>query len=164
MPIKRDITIEIRGVKYADLRSAGAAHGVSPETVRHAVRNGTLHRVGTGHGGVEPMPVRIGGKDFPSAAAAAKHFKVTKSAIYTSISRGCEDRFGTAPRRVLNNAKPFEIGGMFFVSMREADRALGFKPGFISHALRYKSKEGRQRILSAAMRLSAQAAAKAGRS
>ena len=40
--IYRDI--EIRGVVYPDAGSAAAAHGVSAQAVRVAVRKGTQHR------------------------------------------------------------------------------------------------------------------------
>lgn len=143
--------IEIRGVVYPDANAAAAAHGVTPDAVRIAVRRGTLHRVGTGAAGVEPMRVRVGGIVFDCAASAAAHFGVTTHAIYQAITRGRTEEFGRPPRNARNRSKPIQIGTLSFPSMCDADRALGFAPGYISQVNRRGYKRGRERILAAAL-------------
>lgn len=146
--------IEIDGVVYPDAAAAAAARGVTPETVRIAVRRGTQHRVGAGVTGFEPMPVRVRGAVFDDAAAVAAHFGVTKGAVYSALSRGRIDRLGLRGPRP---GKSFAVCGLRFVSLRAADAALGFRPGYISLALRRKSRPSQERILSAAMIYAARA-------
>lgn len=148
--IYRDI--EIRGVVYPDAGSAAAAHGVSAQAVRVAVRKGTQHRVGTGAVGIEPMPVCLGGRRFVHAAAAARHFGVTRHAIYQAIASGRAQEFGGPPRHARLRSKPVTIGHLSFASMDEACRALGFRRGYVSQVLRRRSKTGLQIVLAAAMR------------
>lgn len=147
--IYRDI--EIRGVTYPDANAASQALGVSADTVRLAARNGMLHRCGLGRVGVEPMSIRIGNKVFPDAAAAAKHFKVGRTAIYKAIENGDPDRIGRP--RVYNGArsKPFQVCGLRFRSRREASLKLGFGAGYVSHALHRNSAHAKERIIAAAM-------------
>tara|TARA_R110000851_G_scaffold321340_1_gene486690 strand:- start:25813 stop:26355 length:543 start_codon:yes stop_codon:yes gene_type:complete len=147
--LRRDI--EIRGVVYPDLPSAAKACGVTDAAVRSAMRNGTLHRVGLGKTGREPLPVRINGRDYKSAAAAAKHLKCTKSAIYQALSCGREDKVARPQTYNGGASKPITIGTLSFCSHASASRALGFKSDFLSNALSRGSKRGWQRILSAAM-------------
>ncbi|MCA0851405.1 hypothetical protein [Salipiger thiooxidans] len=145
--------IEIRGKVYADLASAARANGVTSDAVRLAMRRGSLHRVGTGRVGREPMPVRIHGKDFPDAHAAAAHFGVTAQTIWSAINAGDPDRIGrpAAPRQA--QEKPVTLHGVTFRSRAEASRALGFKNvEYISRALKRDTPEGRERIRLAVMK------------
>ncbi len=146
------LDIEVRGVVYANANAAGLALGVSAEAVRIAIRNGTQHRIGTGAVGVEPMPVCLGGLNFENAGLAAEHFGVTKHAVYQAISAGRAQDFGKPPRHARLRSKPVTIGNLTFPSMDEAGRVLGFGQGFISQAMRQKSKAGLQKILAAAMK------------
>lgn len=141
----------IRGTVYPDAPTAARALGVTPDAVRHAARNGTLHRCGTRRVGAEPLPVRIAGQVFPTAAAAAAHFGVTPGAVYKAVSQGDPDRIASPARYNGAASKPVAIGPHRFASMSEASRALGFHAEFIAHALRRRSKRGMQRILAAAM-------------
>jgi len=154
-PALRPVTI--RGVTYPNFSDAAHAHGVHPNTVRTAYRNGTLHRVGTGRVGPEPLPVRIGGKNFDNARAAAAHFKVPIGTIYDAICDGDPDRIFRP--KVYNpwKSKPFTIGNLTFPSMREASRELGFKNDeYIAKVLKRNSRKGKERILAAAMAYVAQ--------
>ncbi|MBC7154575.1 MAG: hypothetical protein H5U19_08190 [Rhodobacteraceae bacterium] len=143
--------IEIRGVVYADVNAAAAALGVCTHAVRSAVRRGTQHRIGTCAKGVEPMPVSLAGQQFANARAAAAHFGVSCDAIYKAIDSGRAQHFGAPRRRVSPKSKPLAIGSLRFASMDEASRVLGFGRGYISLAMRRRSKAGLQRILAAAM-------------
>lgn len=149
-PKYRDI--EVRGTVYADANAAAAALGVSPQTVRNAVRSGRTHRVGKGERWPEPLPVRVRGMVFKSARAAAEHFGVKPPAIYRAILQGREDRF-LLPRKQRNGmSKPITIGPLSFSSMDEAARVLGFKQGYVSRSLRSGRTSAIERILGAAMR------------
>ncbi|WP_170335010.1 hypothetical protein [Ruegeria arenilitoris] len=148
--IYRDI--EIDGVIYPNVNAVAKAKGVKPDTVRVALRKGTAHRIGVGTGGVEPMSVRIHGRVFADAKAAAKHCGITVGGIYEAIRCGREDRVGLPLFQTSANAKPFTIGTLTFPSMRAASLALGFERGeYISKVLKQKSVRGQQRILKAAM-------------
>ena len=149
-PAARPVTI--RGVTYPSFSAAARAHGVKPDTVAVACRNGTLHRVGTGRVGPEPMPVRIAGQDFEDVRAAATHFGLTRQAIYSAIDDGDPDR--VARPAVYNpwKSQPFTVGGVTFASMRAASRALGFKnEEYIAKVIKRGSRRGRERIIAAAM-------------
>lgn len=151
-PTYRDI--KIRGVTYPDVASAAKALGVHPNTVRTAARKGTLHRVGTGRVGVEPMPVLIAGQRFENAQAAADHFQVQVMTVYSAISDGDPDRIARPPRYNPARSRQITIGSLTFPSMAQAARELGFKNReFVSKALKQGSGRGRQRILAAAMKL-----------
>lgn len=144
--------VEIRGVVYQSVRIAAAMLDITPETIYAARKKGTLHRVGLGRVGVEPMPVLIKGRVFKDARFAAKHYKVTVAAIYNAIADGDPDRI--ARKQFYNGWKsqPYTVGGYTFASKRAAARALGFaNDEFIAHALRVKSKRGLERILAAGM-------------
>lgn len=148
--------IEIRGVVYPDADAAAAAFGVTADAVRMACRRGTQHRIGTGAVGVEPMRVRIAGRDFETAKAAAAHFGVHTSAVYAAIRDGDPDR--VARPAVYNpwKSRRFSIGGLTFPSMSAASRALGFTDEYIAQVMRRGSERGRERILAAAMAYVAQ--------
>ncbi|WP_039534561.1 hypothetical protein [Ruegeria sp. ANG-R] len=149
--VYKDITID--GVTYANAEAIAKAKGVTVDAVHKALQRGTEHRIGNGHGGVEPMPVRIRGQVFSDAEAAAKHFGITANGIRQAIRCGREDRVGLAPTGPTANARAFKIGTLTFQSMREASIALGFKTDtYIAKVMRKGSARGKQRILAAAMK------------
>lgn len=144
--------IEVRGTVYADAKAVADAYGVTTETVRKAIKKGTLHRIGTGAVGAEPLPVRIRGRVFPTARDAARHFGVGRSAIYHAIKQGREDRLGLPRQQKNGMAKPITIGPLSFPSMNEAGRVLGFGNNYVSQAISSGRTSAMERILSAAMR------------
>lgn len=148
----RYTALDIRGVVYPTAQVAAAAHGVSAQAVRVAAGRGTLHRVGTGQAGIEPMPVLIRGRRFENAKQAAAHYGVTASAVHSAMARGKLDNLARPQRYNGAKSKSVTLAGMFFVSMSEADRVLGFKRGYVSLALRRQSRAAMQSILGAVMR------------
>ena len=160
--IYTDITID--GVTYPDANAVARAKGVTANAVRIAIKRGTTHRIGTGAVGAEPMPILIRGRRYATARHAAKALGLTPGAVYRAINDGNADRLGRGPCN-LNGArsKPVRIGPLDFPSMEEANRVLGFGPGYVSRALRGRSIVGCQRVLAAAMReAEKRAAAKGG--
>ena len=152
--------IEIRGVVYEHARAAADALGVKPATVLTAIKKGTLHRVGTGRVGPEPMRVLIKGREFESVVAAAKHYKCDPYTVWAAISDGDPDRIARPQRYNPWKSKPVTIGALRFPSYREASRALGFSnPEYVRVAFKRKSATGMRRIMAAAMRLEAVQAA-----
>lgn len=147
---KKYQNIEIRGVYYRDADEAAAAHGVQAQAIRSAARRGTLHRVGLGAKGKEPMRVCIRGEVFQDAKSAAKHFGVTPDAVRNAIWLGDPDRVGRK-RRVAG--KPVSLWGLRFQTMSEASRALGLSRGYVSLALRRKSPAMLERVAGEVMRL-----------
>jgi hypothetical protein len=110
--------------------------------------------VGLGETWVEPMPVRIRGTDYPSAAAAARALGVSVSTVRVAIQLGRPDRVGLrskAPNPMF--CKPVVIAGLRFPSMAEASRALGFASAYVSHVLRRGSARQREKLFGAAMAL-----------
>jgi len=160
--IYRDI--EIRGVTYPTAPAAARALGVTPDTIRRARRNGTLHRVGLGRVGVEPMPIRIRGLDYADAHAAAVALGVTAAAVWQAAHKGTLDRVGLGPRRDNpSRARPVAIGSASYASMAVASKVLGFGESYISQALRRKSKRAMERIVAAQMAMEAEQEAAAWR-
>lgn len=155
MGLQKYRDIEIRGVVYSDAVTAARKLNVKPDTVRLAARTGNLDKVGLGIR-IVPTPVRIAGRDFPSARAAAKAYGKTPQAVWKAIDEGDPDRIARPPRKARTGCKPVTIGPLSFPSMREASVQLGFGPDYISHALRRGSKHAQQRLLAAAMRLAAE--------
>ncbi|EPX82080.1 hypothetical protein [Salipiger mucosus] len=143
--------LKIRGVVYPTATDAAKALGVSADAVRIAARKGTLHRVGTGRVGVEPMPVRIRGLDFPNAKAAAVHFGVTVHAVHYAISAGDPDRIGRRSKPPQARARPITLYGVNFPSHAEASRQLGFQSEYVARALKRNTPEGHERIRTAMM-------------
>lgn len=147
--VYRDITV--RGVTYPDANAAAAALGVSAEAVRIAIRKGTAHRIGTRAVGSEPMPVLVNGQIFESARSAAAQLGLKPSTIYRAINEGRAHRLTGIRRYNGGRSKPVTLGNLCFSSMEQANRALGFRQGYVSLALRRGSKAAKQRILAAAM-------------
>lgn len=148
--IYRDI--EVRGVVYATAQDCARALGVTDQAVRRAVRSGCTRRLGLRQAHVEPMAVRIRDRVFPDARAAAAAFDVGVTAIYAAIARGEIDRIGLPPRRRNPKSLPIVIGGLRFASMAEAERALGFRPGYIAHSRKLGRRSAMEKIVAAAMR------------
>lgn len=148
--------IVIRGITYPTAQHAARALGVSDTTVMLAVRRGKLDTCGTGASHPKPMPVHVGGRDFPTARAAAEHFGVTPGAIYKAIDDGEPERIGQPQEYNGHRSRAFSIGGQTWPSMSAASRALGFGHGYIAQAIRKNRHSSMQKVLSAAMRLNAQ--------
>ena len=152
--IYRDI--DIRGQVFATARAAAEHFGISADAVRIAARRGTLHRVGTGDVGAEPCPVRIRGTIYASAKEAGAAYGLTPAAIHRALAEGRIDRVGLAERKGRpHRSREIVIGGVRYASMRAADRALGFGPGYVAHSLKNGRKCAAERILGAAMALRA---------
>lgn len=150
---KKYQNLEIRGMYYRDADEAAAALGVQAQAIRSAARRGTLHRVGLGEKGKEPMRVCIRGEVFPDARSAAKRFGVTVDAVWTAIWLGNPDRVG---RKRNAAGKPVNLWGLEFPTMADASRALGFSSGYVSLAMRRKSRAMMERIAGEAMRVIAE--------
>ena len=102
--------------------------------------------------GPEPLPVRIGGTTYGSAAEASRALGIKIATVYAAIADGDPDRLVRPPRYRPARARPITIGPVRFASMREAARELGFaNPEFVSKALKHGSRRGRERIIAAAM-------------
>lgn len=108
--------------------------------------------------------VRVRGQVFPSARACADHFGVSIGTVYSQINRGRADfiALGKGGKRPRNNReRAISIGPLRFASLSEASVALGYYPKHISNVLGLPPEQRArrwQRILAAAMRLSAQQA------
>lgn len=113
--------------------------------------------------GPDPLPVKIRGQVFPTAKAAAAHFKVNISTVYHAIADGRADTIGLGrgnypkDRRKSASAREIKIGGKTYPSMAAASKALGFHPQYIRHVMRVGKDQARARVLRAAMAASAQA-------
>lgn len=154
------VPVEVHGVSYQSVSEAARALGVSDGAIHAARRNGTLHRVGCGRPGVEPLPVRIDGTVYASAEAASHALGINRMTIYAAVADGDPDRVVRAKRYNPWRAQPFTIGGLSFSSMRQASISLGFKnPEFISKVIKKGSKRGWEKVVAAAMREEAKRAA-----
>lgn len=97
--------IIIRGVEYPDKAAIAAAFGISIPSVRNAIRLGRTEFIGIPahktrkRTGTDPMPMRIAGKVYPDAHAAAKALKVSVKTIYSALSTGREDFVGLGRKR-----------------------------------------------------------------
>lgn len=129
----------LNGVDYPSQRAAAASVGCSGDALRHHLRRGTLHKLGTGRKPGEPMPVRIRGVDYPSAKAAAAALGVTPGAIHWAIARGKEDRIGLGfgkPKGIIPaSARQIVVGSRVFPSLRALSAWLGRGHNFVSSAL-----------------------------
>lgn len=132
--------ITVRGVEYADEEAVASAFNISRKAVQNAINRGRVDYIGIpAHltrikTGADPMPVRIRGKNFPSAKAAAKHFKVSEVTVHNAIAAGREDFVGLGRSRkhstgnkgrIARNAKPVQIGPYSWTSRRLCARAIG---------------------------------------
>lgn len=147
--------VQIGDVKYPSRKEAAAALGVSRTTLRLAIKRGSLDRLVAGERGVQPMPVRIRGVDYASPKAAAAAFGINVQQVYRRIDSGRADEIGLPNRRGQYLARPITIGDVRFASISEADRALGFRPGYVKSWLERGSRKTGERILRAVMQMKA---------
>ncbi len=153
------ISVEIRGQVFDTVAAAAKANGVHPNAVYIARRKGTLHRVGTGRVGAEPLPVRIGGVTYASASEAAGALGIPRATIFAAVADGDPDRVIQPRRYNPSRSMQLSIGSLTFPSRRAAARALGFdNEDYVQKAIASGSKRSWERILAAAMRLEAQQA------
>lgn len=132
--------ITIRGTAYPDADAVAAAFGISRQAVHNAIRRGRGDYIGIPahltrkRTGAEPLPVRVRGMVFPSAADAAKHFGVSVITVRVAILEGREDYVGQGKSRkhstgnkgrIPANAKPVQIGPYSWTSTRLCATALG---------------------------------------
>lgn len=148
---KRHRDFTVRGVTYADTAEAAAALGVTRGSVADAIRNGGLDTLGLGRG-LMPMPVFVRGKHYASAKLAGEALGLTDAAIYRAIKDGRQDTVGLPQRYVGGRKVPLSLEPLSFPSIREAERQLGFKRGYIDLVIRRNSKRGWQRIMRAVWR------------
>lgn len=148
--------VTIRGTTYPSLSAAARAHGVNYNTVYVARRKGTLHRVGLGRVGAEPLPVCIGGQTYATAKAASKALGIKIGTIYAAIADGEPDRVLKRQTYAVPWSQPITIGNRTYPSKAAANRALGFKSrDYVNKVIASGSKKGWERILAAAMALEA---------
>lgn len=150
--------IEIRGTVYPTAKAAAEALGVTVRTVQIAAKRGTLHRVGLGRKGAEPMPVEVRGVVYPNAKVAARRLGLTAHAVYQAIAAGRPHECGLRLRHNSTASRPVTIGNLTFSSMEQAGRELGFGHGYVSQVMRRRSKIGHERLVGAAMREAARRA------
>lgn len=147
--------IEVRGVSYATVAECAKKLRVSEWNVRRAIRSNRLETLGLGavHVGrvTGVMPVRIGGMDFPSQAAAAKHFGCDPSTISKAIDDGDPDRVLRGRSQNRNHVRPVVLGGIAFPSMAAASRALGCSNGYVSQVLSSGSRRRHERMIGLVM-------------
>lgn len=147
------VPVTVHGVEYPSIRAAARANGVSDSAITAARIKGTLHRVGSGRTGVEPMQVMIGGVVYQDAKTAAQALGVAIATVYDAIRLGDPDRIVRPRTYNPSTSHPITIGPLKFRSKREAARQLGFKnPEYVSKVIRSGSRRGWQKILSAAMK------------
>lgn len=119
--------------------------------------------------GADPMPVKIRGQVFPSAAAAAAHFKVDETTVYHAIADGKADTIGLGrgnypkDRRRNGSAREVAIGGKTYRCIADASEALGFSRTYLAKALRLGGPQAKANVLRAAMAASAAATARAAK-
>ena len=102
------------------------------------------------------MPIRVRGKVYPSAKAAAKALGVARSTIYNLNIRGRIDSAGTGvgakKGNIPHNAKPLKIGPVEFPSHAAAARALGYaNRGRVWAALNREGVQARDGVIARAM-------------
>lgn len=145
----------VRGQEFATFQACAEAFGISEKAVKNAVTKGRADMIGLPahktrkRHGVEPMAVRIRGKVFPTAEAAAKHFKVSVETIRGAIFKGREDFVGLGRKRkhvkphggVPHNAKPIQIGAYSWTSLRLCATDLGVKVTNLKEHVRRDDKE-----------------------
>jgi hypothetical protein len=81
-------------------------------------------------------PITIRGVTYASAAAAARAFGVTRENIYMARARGRLDSVGLGMRGNQHRARPVEICGMRFASVKQAAQAVGCHPETLSRHTR----------------------------
>lgn len=138
---RKYVDLDIRGTVYPTVQAAAAALRVRPDTIRLAARKGTLHRVGLGAVGSEPMPIRIRGQLHDNARAAAEALGVGRSAIYQALACGRLDEVGLPRRQVPWNAQAVEVDGVAYPSLAAASRAMGHGEAYLS---KLRRKGGRR--------------------
>ena len=100
----------------------------------------------------KPMPVRIRGVDYPTAADAAKALGVKQATIYSALYRNTLDTVGTGSGRLKKNARggkprPIVLGTMKFRTIQEASLFLGYEKRSLSKILRVGGDHARQNVM-----------------
>lgn len=170
-------SVTIRGVEYENTDVAAAAFGITRDTVSRAKRLGRLDFVGLHPSntrtscGAGPMPVRIRGKLYPSAAEAARKLGVTANTVHTMISTGREDFIGFGRKRshrkrttaTPGNAKEVRLGQFVWPSICAAVRDLDTTRDIIHGIVRRNDTAKLLRLLMARDARKAEEARKAAR-
>lgn len=143
--------VKIREFEFETDAAAAAHFGVTRHQIRWARRRGKLDLVGL------RMSVVVRGQFFPSARACAEHFGLTISTVHKQIEMGRQDWIGTGSARAGHekSGKQITIGPRTFSSMAAADRALGLRNGYVSHARRGCRGFHWEQVVAAAMELNA---------
>lgn len=132
-------TVSIRGITYPDEQAAADAFGLNRRTVVNAIRKGRQDFIGIPahktrkRTGQEPMKVRVAGKEYTDAKAAAAAHGVKVKTIYSALCRGGEEYVGLGQKRPHRKrrpdqktcAKPVQIGSLSFRSIKAASAFLG---------------------------------------
>lgn len=156
MRSRRGHEVTVRGVTYPSHSAAARALGVSAQALHSAVSRGSLHRIGSGRCGKEPMAVRIRGVVYANAAAAAKALGVTRKAIYQALFVGDPDRVGVRKHVPSAHAKPVQIGPLSWPNRTAAARDLRCAMKTIALAATGGPSPARERLIARAMRLAAE--------
>lgn len=136
----------VRGRKFKSTKACAKAFGLSEKHVKDMLAAGKRNSIGKGGGRAKApldqrMKVTVRGVTFPTVEACAAHFKITVSAVYSSVATGKADRIGLGKGKQnrgkpTGRGNPVDIGPFKFTSAQSASVFLGFSKGYVAMALR----------------------------
>jgi len=130
--------ITVRGVRYGSCTAAAAALGVTRSAVSHAMKRGTLDRLGSGEN-KHYFATRVRGVVYPTQKAAAEALGVTPSAVNQAIRRGRENFIGTRRKTPIVRSPSAVVRGLFEaigagrITIRDVAAALDITPEAVSY-------------------------------
>lgn len=157
-------SITIRGTEYPSVKAAAEALGVTSNQIYYYMYRGQLDAVGL----PKEYIIKIGKTIYKSVEEAAAGSGYTKAAIYTALSRGKMHTIGTgsggvgvkkrpmADGRPNHRARPFEMGGMSFISITEASDKLKLPYDLVRSVVNGTSPRATERMMGTIMRMKAQ--------
>lgn len=106
------------------------------------------------------LRIRVRGKTYPSAAAAARAHGVTVNTVYSALHRGRIDYLGLGkggPDHNRGGRKPksIKIGEVYFQSMSEASRALGHTSTYVWQVINRGGNQAKIKLIARAMKYAA---------
>ncbi len=122
---KAGIPVVIKGVEYPSMKAAAEILGVHRQTIKFAMKRGTLNFIGLKRHGLR-KPVTIRGIEYPSIDAAASVLGVHRTTISVAIKNGTLSTVG----------KLVMIRGVEYRSFSDASRTLGVTPSTVALAAR----------------------------
>ena len=128
-PARYGVKVTYRGKEYSSISALCRELNVSYKLVYkriHVFGWSVEEAVETSK--IKGRSIHVGGNNFPTLAAAAKHYGIPPGLLQWRIATGWPLEKAVNPNAEVSNRKPIEVDGEFFDDLSSAARAYGLNP------------------------------------